>query len=365
MKICYLATAGSIHTAKWANHFSRKGHQVEIISFEPGRELDSDIALHFPGKLWPCGTHYLAHGPEVRRLLQQINPDLVHAHYASGYGTLGRLCGFHPHIISVWGSDIFEFPRKSLFHRQLVKSNLNSAEKVCSTSQALAAETRKYYQGPIEITPFGVDCERFCPLPEPVKSCEEFVVGTIKSLQPLYGIEYLIRAFAIIVERYSRRRKLRLVIAGDGHLRPSLEILARELGVKEFTRFLGRIPHSQVPELLNTFSVFVAPSLAESFGVAVLEASACGVPVIVSDVGGLPEVVRDRVTGSIFPSRNLGAIVQALEELIQDEILRQSMGTAGRNFVLENYEWSENATRMERVYDSVLQCRLKRAATFL
>jgi len=180
-------------------------------------------------------------------------------------------------------------------------------------------------------------------------------VGTVKALEPPYGVDILIRSFAIVAKKYHGFKRLRLVIAGDGALRKELEREARALGIDSQVSFLGAIPYLKVPDLLATFSIFCALSLSESFGVAVLEASACQVPVVVTNVGGLPEVVQDKVTGLIVAPRDIEAAAGAISLLIDNPDLRRSFGSAGRKFVMENYEWSENAKRMEEVYKSVLK----------
>ena len=110
------------------------------------------------------------------------------------------------------------------------------------------------------------------------------------------------------------------------------------------------------PSLLNRLNVYVAVSRldSESFGVAVLEASACGLPVVVSDVGGLPEVVIEGETGLVVERENPEATASALEELVFDDEMRKKMGEAGRNHVIRNYEWTACVRRMERVYEKVV-----------
>src|ERR1700686_5010403 len=120
----------------------------------------------------------------------------------------------------------------------------------------MAEETQRYCDKSVTITPFGVDCDQFRPLSVPKNSVNEFVIGTVKALEPSYGIEHLVRAFALLIRKYEGRKNIRLEIAGDGSLRESLERLAKDLGVRNQVSFLGHIAHSQVPQLLNTFSVF-------------------------------------------------------------------------------------------------------------
>src|SRR5262249_25052207 len=153
--------------------------------------------------------------------------------------------------------DVFDFPQMSPLHRYLIAKNLASAELVCSTSHVMAQYTSQYYSGDIFITPFGVDCAQFSPDRVTIDD-SEFVVGTIKSLEDKYGIDYLIRAFAIVKAQYTGKRKLRLVIGGEGSKQKDLKELASSCGISRETTFLGFVPHKDVPRILNTFSAFVA-----------------------------------------------------------------------------------------------------------
>jgi L-malate glycosyltransferase len=355
MRICYLADAGSQHTIRWAQYFSAHHHNVQIISFRQSEDSQTQQQTRLVRPRWGSRLDSFLFAPRVRELLERFKPDIVHAHYASSYGTLGRFCRFHPYVLSVWGSDVYDFPRRSWLHRKLLRANLAAADQLCATSKNMAEETQRYCDKSVTITPFGVDCDHFRPLSVPKNSVNEFVIGTIKALEPPYGIEHLVRAFALLIRKYEGRKNIRLEIAGDGSLRESLERLAKDLGVRNQVSFLGHIAHSQVPQLLNTFSVFCALSLSESFGVAILEASACQVPVVATNIGGLPEVVRNNLTGFIIPAKDARAAADAISKLIDQESLRQDFGQAGRKFVLENFEWTQNAKRMENVYESVLR----------
>jgi glycosyltransferase involved in cell wall biosynthesis len=322
-----------------------------VLSFEMGQISDADVSIV---RLTPFGgtARYILAAPRVRGMLRRIKPDIVHAHYATGYGLLGSLAAPSPYVLSVWGSDIYEYPRRSPVHAQLLKFNLHRADYICSTSLAMARETQRYTSKPVTVTPFGVDCEVFSPKPGKEER-RPLVIGTVKTLDHPYGVEYLIRAFAIVVERFTEH-DVRLVIAGDGPLRSSLEALAKQLRLSDRVDFLGQLPQEMVPTVLRTFDIFAALSLRESFGVAVLEASACGIPVVASNVDGLPEVVEDGVTGFLVPPTDPSAAATALLGLLADRTRREQMAAAGRSFVLERYEWGRTAKMMDDLYDAAL-----------
>jgi L-malate glycosyltransferase len=144
----------------------------------------------------------------------------------------------------------------------------------------------------------------------------------------------------------------RLLIVGDGPQRDELVQLAAQLGITERTRFVGAVAHSDVPHWLHQLDIYAAPSRldSESFGVAVIEAGACGLPVAVSDAGGLPEVVVDGETGLVVPRDDVPALQAALKRLVLDAALRDRLGAAGRLHVEREYEWGRCVDLMERCY---------------
>lgn len=367
MKVSLLASGASIHTIRWANGLSAAGIKVHLISQHPVMEgLSAKVTTHvlpFYGV-----TGYFLMVPRLRKLLAQIQPDLVNAHFASGYGTTGRLVNYRPWLLSVWGSDVYDVPYKSFLHRLLVVSNLKAADAVASTSHCMAAHTRNLVSGlkDIAITPFGVDCENFRPMPSTVISqeSEPFVIGTVKTLSQKYGIDILIRAFALARQALlqtdaAMAARLRLRIVGSGPDGPTLQRLAVQLHVDDVVEFVGYVPHSNIPKELNKLHVYAAFSRQESFGVAAIEAGAVGLPVVVSDAGGLPEVVLHGKTGLVVPKENPQAAAQALLELINDPDMRKRLGDAGRAHVLENYSWDACVKNMINVYTKVIEIHKK------
>lgn len=362
MRIAMLAAGNAIHTVRWVNALAERGLDVHLFSLhEFSAGISSQVqTVRLP---IPPPAGYFANSWFLNRHLRRLRPDLLHSHYASGYGTLGRLARHRPKLLSVWGSDVYSFPDESRLHRKLLAANLRSADQVCSTSHAMAQQAQRICPEirDIVITPFGVDVRRFAPADVHCGS-ETIVIGTVKSLAATYGIDLLIRGFADCRRRFRESghplsSRLRLKIAGRGPDRARLERLARKCGVADATEFLGAISHDEVPSQLNSFDIFVAVSRSESFGVSVIEASACELPVVVSDVGGLPEVVVDGETGFVIAPENPPALAAALEELILNPELRSAMGAAGRRFVVKNYDWAENVARMESVYERLLALR--------
>jgi glycosyltransferase involved in cell wall biosynthesis len=299
---------------------------------------------------------YVVNGWRVRRLLRKIQPDVVNAHYATGYGRLGASVSGYPLVINVWGSDVLEFPDKGLFNLLWLVNNLKRAQALISTSFFMAEHTNALAPDlpPVFVVPFGVDTDLFSPA-EARGQQDTLVIGTVKALAPVYGIDILIKAFAMLVR--AGKYKVRLRIVGGGPQHAELQELARKQGVSEHVDFIGPVPHSQVPEELRSMDIYVALSRSESFGVAVIEASSCALPVVVSDIGGLPEVVEDGVTGFVVPTEDARAAATKLEELLASAELRQRMGAEGRAQVQDCYRWSHCVDRQLAVFQKVIDER--------
>lgn len=339
MRLMLVAAANSVHTQRWADAFATRGHEVHLVSqHAPAAPLHAAVRLHLLPHLGGLG--YLLNRRAARALAERLRPDAVNAHYASGYGTLAPRPGFAPLVLNVWGSDVYEFPDAGPLHRWLLRRNLRRADAVVSTSHAMAERTRQVCPdlGPISVVPFGVDTGLFQPAERPADA--PLVIGTVKTLAPKYGIDTLIHAFAILVGS-GGLPAARLRIVGGGPERQRLQQLVGSLGLQDRVDLIGPVPHHQVPQELQRLDVYVALSRtnSESFGVAVIEASACGLPVVVSRVGGLPEVVEEGVTGLVVPKEAPEAAAEAISRLARSVELRRSMGLAGRARVLKHYAW--------------------------
>jgi len=346
MRLALLAPGNIIHTVRWVNALAKRGHEVHLITMHKSFEyLSKDVVEHI--LYFPAPFGYYLNVFSLRNLLKEIMPDILHAHYASGYGTLARYCGYKPLVLSVWGSDVYDFPEGNCLKEYTLRKNLASADRISSTSHDMKKQTEKYVNPklPIEVIPFGVDKKLFRP--QPIRDKNNITIGMIKRMVPIYGPKYLVEAFSVIYSKYPNSR---LILVGGGQQEEELKRLAYKLGIIERCKFVGSIPHKEVPKWLNQFDIYCAPSILESFGVAVIEASACGLPVIVSRVGGLPEVVQEGRTGLIIPPKDVNALVQALDALITNKKIRIEMGKAGIKFVQQNYDWECCVDKMEQLY---------------
>lgn len=363
MKTVILGDAANPHTQKWTRYFADHGYEVHLISFQSG-EIDGVIVHHLATpsflEISPVAPLRVKFGylfclRAARRLITSLQPDILHAHWATSYGLAGAVSGYHPYIISTWGRDVTDSPRESWVMKKILEYNLSQADAITATSQILAEETAKYeYTGKtIHHIPFGVDLSLFPPVPV-TRRKGLLCIGTVKALEEKYGIEFLIRAYAKVK---LLEPETRLLIVGDGSLRDQLVELVVELGIADSVEFAGRVPNMEVIKYLHEIDIFVVPSVSksETFGVAVVEASACGLPVVASNIGGLPEVVRDGETGFLVPPQNIEVLIENILKLVREPNLRIRLGSAGRNFVESEYTLEKCGARIEKIYHQLTE----------
>jgi glycosyltransferase involved in cell wall biosynthesis len=205
-----------------------------------------------------------------------------------------------------------------------------------------------------QVVGFGVDCGEFAAVEPPATSAsdEPMVIGYAKGLRDYYGPLDLLDAAARLRDEGVA---FRLRIAGGGPLEATLrdQIARRELG--ELVQLMGALHSDELPAFFAGIHVFAMPSHREGYGVAALEASASGKPVVATNVGGIPEVVRDGATGLLVPPHDPPALAAALRRLAAEPDLRRRMGEAGRHFACERHGRSAAVSAMIACYRGVSQ----------
>ncbi|MGQ9888472.1 MAG: glycosyltransferase [Aggregatilineales bacterium] len=305
--------------------------------------------------------------PRLRRTLRMMRPCVVHTHllHADVYGIpAARLAGVPVVVTSRHNDNAFR--RRSAF-RQLNRAlwaGVDAGVAISESIRRFAVEVEGAPPAKMRTIPYGIALERLQPtdlaaLRDSVRAeleaaPDELLVGMACRLVEQKGVQYGIRAFASLRDRFAAR----LVIAGDGPLRAGLEAEARACGVANRARFLGW--RDDVPRLLAGFDVLLMPSLWEGFGLVILEAMSRRVPVIASRVSAIPEIVADGETGLLVPPRDADALAAALALLLSDYALRRHMGLLAEDRLETHFSAGRMVSQTVALYKELLQRRSKR-----
>ena len=236
---------------------------------------------------------------------------------------------------------------------RLVSSTPSTVASSVSTSALTAEPSLAVPKEAIAVIPHVIATERWRPDREPCHRSKlapggEKIVMHISNFRSVKRVEDVVSVFA----RARAEVPARLVLVGDGPDRSRAVHRAEELGVADDVVFLGK--HASVEELLACADVFVLPSETESFGLAALEAMACGVPVVATNVGGLPEVVVDGETGHLFDVGDVDGMAGAVVRLLTDDALHATIAAAARADAAERFAPSRVVQRYESFYAGVI-----------
>jgi L-malate glycosyltransferase len=346
--VCYASIGGSgVVATELAKALANRGHEVHLVSIDqPFRLGEFHAGLAFHQVQTP--SYPLFHEPQyllslANKIVQVARPhrlDIIHAHYAVPHATAALLArqvlaetGHHaPCVVTtLHGTDITLVGNDPSF-AEIVSFSIERSDGVTAVSASLRDATRAELgvRRDIAVIPNFLDCSLYRRQDVP-ELRQRYLRGAAKlaihvsNFRPVKRIDVLLRVFAAI----SRSVDARLLLVGDGPELGTAHRLGHELGVSDRVESIGA--QEAIIPLLSTADVFLLPSAQESFGLAALEAMACGVPAVASRVGGLPEVIEHGVTGFLHdPDDEEGMAASAVALLTDPARHRRIAGAAHR-----------------------------------
>lgn len=364
MRVLLLSDVASEHTEKWALGLASQGVRVGLFSFNKSRYpwyrgIDN-IELLFESDKKINGSdikekiNYFKFLKPLKQKIKEFKPDIVHAHYATSYGLIGVLSGFSIVGISVWGSDVYDFPKQNFVYKQLLKYVLSKAAFICSTSHCMKDEALLYTSKPITVIPFGTDIDKFNRTDDqlPFHHLNEINIGSIKAIEKKYGVDILIKAFHKVANHFPDKN-IKLYLIGDGSEKENCQKLVSDLGIAHNVIFTGRIAHSEISQWHQKLDIFVSLSIldSESFGVSLVEAMSSRSCIIASNVAGFKEVLgEDNTAGIIVPKQSIDEATQAMVNMIANPTLSIEKAKKARERAVHFYNWQDNIKQMFDVY---------------
>ncbi len=366
---CYPTYGGSgIVATELGIYLARAGHEVHFISyaipFRLNRYQDNLFfheveVLDYPVFQYP--PYSLALASKLVEVAEFADLDLIHAHYAIPHATSACLAKQILEreklrvVTTLHGTDITLVGQHPSFKRT-VQFSINHSDGVTAVSEYLAKETYLAFsiEKEISVIPNFIPTSFLKLQDKPVKvrnlkANDTLTICHISNFRPLKRVKDIVQ----IVERLRNRFPVHVLMVGDGPERSIVEHLVHEKGLtKQFT-FLGK--QDSVIDILEKSDLFLLPSGDESFGLAALEAMACGVPCITSDAGGLPEVNIDGETGFVVPVGQIDRYVQAISLLHSDEALRLQFAKNAKEHAFKNFHPDLITPQYLAFYQKVLQ----------
>lgn len=349
--VCHANFGGSgVIATELGLALSRRGHQVHVIAADAPPRLteNSRITLHRvrapTHPLFPHGEFGLALASRLIELGPEL--DVLHVHYAIPLATSAVLARDvlgprAPRLVTtVHGTDVLTVGMDPAFE-PMVRHALRKSDAVTAPSKFLAAKASTLADVAVETISNFVDTELFSPKPTPGSR----VVTHNSNFRSLKRIED-------VLEIARRVPTAEVVLLGDGPERAAAERFIATHGLKN-VQLLGE--QREVAPFLQRSAVFLLPSEVESFGLAALEAMSCGVPVVTSNVGGLPEVVQQGVTGFLHPVGDVASMERSVRALLDDSAMHARMAAAARETALSRFRVEPIVDQYEALYTRLLE----------
>jgi N-acetyl-alpha-D-glucosaminyl L-malate synthase BshA len=377
--VCYASVGGSgIVATELGKALARRGHQVHFISTEtPFRlgEFQAGLAFHqvvtptYP--LFREPQYLLSLSNKIVQVAREFSLDVVHAHYAVPHATAAFLSrqvlassGTAPRVVTtLHGTDI-TLVGNDPSYSQIVAFSIEQSDRVTAVSDSLRAATIAELGVTRDITviPNFLDCSihrrvdhldlrrRFSDGDPNVR-----IITHVSNFRPVKRIDALLAIF----DKIRQAVPSRLLLVGDGPELATAYRVGRERGISEFIHIVGA--QEEVVPLLSVSDLFLLPSAQESFGLAALEAMACGVPVVASQVGGLPEVIQHGVCGFLHPPDALDEMARSAIAVLTDPAMHRRMAQAACRRVQEEFCAERVVPMYEACYQQLLDSATKTA----
>jgi glycosyltransferase involved in cell wall biosynthesis len=362
-------------TANIASCLVRTGIDAEVLTSRIDGEKDGDMVSGVPVhrvRSWRVGVHncglrgaytyVLAAAPKLRQLHAERRFDIEHYFFSLPTGLLTlipRLGPLTPYIVSLRGSDVpgydpynTKVERLHALMKPLTRRIWRRASKVVALSDALAETARDTAPDlDIDVIPNGIDTQQFSP---PAERRQEKVVRliTVARLIERKGIQTILEACA-----RPSILPVQLKIIGTGPYEAELRELVDSFELQDRVTFLGFVPNEDLPNHYRQADIFVLPSETESFGLVFAEAMSCGLPIAASNVGGIPETVRDGIDGLLCPPGEPLSLRENILRLMTSIDTRKEISHSQRERILESFTWDQIAARYADVYRAVLAGR--------
>ncbi len=366
MKLLYFSRGYTTHDRRFLQSFVDSGLEVSYLrliderldlrSLPKGVHDLSWVGEHLPLDSFPDYYHRYA---ALRQVLADIQPSAVVAGPVQTSAFLVSLTQYRPLIAMSWGSDLLVDATRNFRMGQRTRYTLNRSAGALGDCQAVREKIHSFTEMSDEniVTfPWGIDLQQFTPGPSALGLRERLnwernpVLISTRTWEPLYSIDVLVNAFALLRERHP---EVRLILLGDGSESKKIGKLISELQLNDFIHAPGRVGYELLPDYFRAADVYVSSALSDGTSISLLEAMASGLPVVVTDSFGNKEWVKTGENGWLFSPGDPSSMARALEEVLSDPLRLQKMKTANVGVARSGANWNENFPQLVNLIERV------------
>lgn len=372
MRVLYFSTGYSSHDHRFLAALARTEHQTFYVRLEPDRRATEDRPV--PPEIrqiqWTAGrvpfrwARVPALAANLRRLLANLKPDLVHAGPIQTCAFLTALAGFRPLLTMSWGFDLMQDAERNAWWRWVTRYTLRRSAFFVSDAEVTRDRAIAFGMHPdrTAVFPWGVDLSHFAPGKTgigksaggkaPAVQNAPFVVFCNRSWEPRHGVDVLARAFVRVAEE---RDNVSLLLVSGGSQAQAIRQILMTAHLLERVQFGGQVSQADLPRWYRMADLFVSPSHVDGSSVSLMEAMACGLPVVVSNIPANREWVNDGENGWLFQDGDAEALAQKILAVMERRDALARAGLLARKTAEARADWSKNFAVLLGAYQQAMQ----------
>jgi glycosyltransferase involved in cell wall biosynthesis len=361
MRVLYFSRGYTPHDHRFLAALAVTGHEIHFLpAFDGARRNETrpfpdgvrvHEALSDKGGtlLWALPTAV----PRLRMLLENVRPDLVHAGPIQIGTLLAAFARFRPLVAMSWGSDLLRDGVRGIGRWAAGYALRRSEALVCDCQAVRAAALKLGVPAErIVVFPWGVDLNHFAPAPHTSHWArpgweDTFVLLSTRSWEPGYGVEILVGGF---IRAARSLPELRLLMLGDGSLRPRILRLLAQAGMENRAHLAGQVGWEDLPSCYRAADLYVSASRSDGSSVSLLEAMACGLPALVSDIPGNREWIRPGIEGWLFRDGDEADLAYAIGQAAKERGALEQAGVHARQTAEARADWGRNFPLLLEAY---------------
>ena len=356
MKIIYFSTSYSPHDHRFLSALAKTEHKVYFVRLEPATNESEDriVPTEIEQVIWAGGQRAFRwrdvpkYVRSLRKVIKEIQPDILHAGPIQTVGLIAVLTGFRPLLMMSWGFDLMEDVYRNRWWERITHFVLRRSTFFTSDAQVTRNKAVEYGMNPERtvVFPWGVDLEHFAPNRKTEKQDNGITLFCNRSWEPRYGVDVLAKAF---VRAAQTQPNLRLILLGGGSMGGALRRILSP--VADQVLFGGYISQKELPRYYNMADVYISPSHVDGSSVSLMEAMGCGLPCLVSDIPANKEWVTEGENGWLFADNDPAALAEKILLAAQKRDTLPELGARARSVAEQRADWTMNFQILLDIYD--------------
>ena len=364
MKIIYFSKNYTPHDYRFLSSLSKTEHEILFLQLEATTRQTEDrpVPENIKQILWAGGQGEFRWRDvprlifDLRRVIRQIKPDLIHAGPIQTCAFLAALSGFHPILAMSWGYDLVVEADKNAWMKWVTRYTLKRSAFFTSDANVTREKAVSFgmNQEKTVIFPWGVDIEHFVPKKPVTRHSAPVTLFCSRTWESIYGVDVLARAFVKVT---AQNPNMNLILLGGGSQGAYIRQILMNGGALDRVHLGGQVGQRDLPRWYHMADMYISPSHVDGSSVSLMEALACGMPCLVSDIPGNREWIEDGVNGWLFRDGDVDDLAEKISLAIKNRKSYKKIGEAARKTAELKADWRKNFGTLLSTYEQVLKQR--------